>query len=296
MQKVSVIIPNYNYGRFLRQAITSALGQTAKPREVIVVDDGSTDDSREIIRSFGDAIIAIDQKNAGVAAARNTGAEIATGNLLAFLDADDYWYCDKVEKQLQKFSSDPEIGFVHCGSTYVDVNGSRSHDYVEGAEGWVAEALLKFEPAVIANTLVIKSEAFAKVGGFDINRNLHPSEDWDLCYRLAREYKVGFVREPLHFYRQHGSGGHNNIERMERASLIAYEKVFRNNENEVQRLRREAYGNLYSILAGSYYHSGKIGKSIVCGLKSIIYHPLTAGRLIGFPFRVGGRIFQRRHS
>ena len=293
MQKVSVVIPNYNYGRFLRQAVQSVLDQSIKAHEIIVVDDGSTDESKAIIRSFGNSIIAIEQNNAGVAAARNKGSEIATGGLLAFLDADDYWHTEKLEKQMQKFSSDPEVGFVHCGSTYVDEAGAPLKDYVEGEEGWVAEAVLKFEPVVIANTLVIKREMFTKIGGFDTNRELHPSEDWDLCYRLSRVCKLGFVREPLLYYRQHGSGGHTNIARMERAMLIAFEKAFQDPASEIQSLKREAYANLYLVLAGSYYHAGSVVKSIVSSIKAVVQNPISASRLFTFPFRKTKRLLAK---
>lgn len=296
MQKVSVIIPNYNYGRFLRQAIQSALDQSLKPHEIIVVDDGSTDDTKEVLISFGDKIIEIDQTNKGVAAARNKGAEIATGEFLAFLDADDYWHCEKLENQMEKFRLDAEIGFVHCGLTNVDENGERIDDHLSGEEGWVADSLLKFQEVVIANTIVVKREVFTKVGGYDTNRDLHPSEDWDLCYRLARECKLGFVREPLLYYRHHGQGGHTNIARMERAMLIAFEKAFRDPAREIQQVRGEAYGNLYLILAGSYYHSGFLGKSIASGLKGLKYDPRIAARLFGFPFRSVGRFFQSRSN
>ena len=285
--KVSVIIPNYNYGRFLRQAIQSAFDQTLKPHEILVVDDGSTDDSKEILREFGDKIIVIEQANEGVAAARNKGAEIATGDLLAFLDADDFWHPEKLEKQMEKFHSDIEIGFVHCGLANVDENGVHIDDYFSGDEGWVAETLLKFQPAVIANTIVVKRQLFTKIGGYDTNRDLHPSEDWDLCCRLAHECKLGFVREPLLYYRQHGKGGHTNIARMERAMLIAFEKAFRDPAMEIQQFRNKAYGNLCLVLAGSYYHSGYIGRSILSGLKGLAYDPRIAARLLGFPFRAG---------
>src|SRR5262245_58814803 len=112
MRTVSVIIPNYNYGRFLREALDSALNQTLPPLEVIVVDDGSTDESPEILESYGDRIRVIRQKNQGVGIARNTGAEAARGELLAFLDADDYWFPQKLEKQVEKINSDPELGMV----------------------------------------------------------------------------------------------------------------------------------------------------------------------------------------
>lgn len=294
MNGVSVIIPNYNYGRYLRQAVQSALDQSHRPREVIVVDDGSTDDSKEILRSFGDSIRVVEQSNEGVAAARNKGCEIATGEILAFLDADDFWHTEKLEKQMRTFRSDPEIGFVHCGLTNVDENGCLLDEYLLGEEGWVADELLKFRPVAIANTIIVKRELFTKIGGYDMNRDLHPSEDWDLCYRFSRECKLGFVREPLHYYRQHGRGGHTNIARMERAMLIAFGKAFLDPANEIQRLRGEAYGNLYLVLAGSYYHSGHMGKSIVSGLKGLIHNPLTATKFFGFPFRLTKKMFQSR--
>ena len=292
MQKVSVIIPNYNYGRFLRQAIESALDQSFPPHEVIVVDDGSTDESREVLDSFGDAIIAVDQTNAGVAAARNKGAEIATGEYFAFLDADDFWHREKLEKQMDKFRLDDDIGFVHCALTNVDEKGVRIDDHLVGKEGWVGDELLRFQEVVVANTIVVKRDVFAKVGGYDTTRELHPSEDWDLCYRLTRECKLGFVREPLLYYRHHGKGGHTNIARMERAMLIAFEKAFRDPAPEIQRLKSEAYGNLYMVLAGSYYHSGEIAKSVVSALRGVSHNPMRAKRVFGFPLRLAGRIFR----
>ncbi len=294
MPKVSVIIANYNYGRFLRQSVESALGQSLRPHEVIVVDDGSTDDSIEILRSFGDSVITVEQANAGVGAARNKGAETATGDFLAFLDSDDYWHAEKLEKQLRKFSSDPEFGFVQCGLTNVDENGNTLDDYLTGEEGSIADKLLRFQPVVIANTIVVKRGLFHDIGGYDTNRDLHPSEDWDLCYRLALKSKVGFVREPLHFYRHHGRGGHTNIARMERAMLIAYQKAFSSSSMDVNGYRNEAYANLYMVLAGSYYHCGQLAKSVVCGVKSIAYKPSMAGRLFAFPFRRAGNRGQGR--
>ncbi|MCC7306770.1 MAG: glycosyltransferase family 2 protein, partial [Acidobacteria bacterium] len=182
MGKVSVIIPTYNYGRFLREAVDSALGQTVAPHEVIVVDDGSTDDSAQILASYGDRISHVRQQNQGVGAARNKGAEVATGEFLAFLDADDYWALTKLEKQLAKFAEDPDIGLVHCGYQNVDSYGNLLDKNLNGSGGWVAEKLLRFEPSTTApgGTTLIKREAFRDVGGYDTNPDLHPSEDWDI--------------------------------------------------------------------------------------------------------------------
>jgi len=105
MAPISVIIPTYNHCRFLVSAIDSALSQTLKPSEVIVVDDGSTDETSNLLNAYEGKIRVVRQKNQGVAAARNRGAEIATGEYLAFLDADDLWLPRKLEMQLNRFES-----------------------------------------------------------------------------------------------------------------------------------------------------------------------------------------------
>src|SRR4028119_1786662 len=113
---VSVIIPNYNYGRFLSEAINSVLAQTCLNVEIIVVDDGSTDNSLEILAAYEKkGVKIIQQTNRGVGAARNAGADKSSGDLLAFLDADDIWLPQKLEKQIERLLSDKEFGFITCG-------------------------------------------------------------------------------------------------------------------------------------------------------------------------------------
>jgi glycosyltransferase involved in cell wall biosynthesis len=294
MKTVSVIIPNYNYGRFLREAIDSALGQTHPPHEVIVIDDGSTDESREILESYGMRIRVHYQQNEGVGAARNKGAEMATGEVLAFLDADDLWAPAKIEKQLADLESKPNVGLVHCGLQYIDENGRQGDEYLVGREGEVAEDLLRFEPVISGpgGTSLIPRSVFLGVGGYDTNKDLHPSEDWELSYRIATKYRFAFVPEPLLFYRQHGSGGHTNIPRMERAMLIAYGKAFADCSEDIRRIRRECYGNFYMVLAGSYFHSGNVIKSITSVIRGLVYHPANISRLLGFPFRAARRVLR----
>src|SRR5947209_13220762 len=105
---VSVIIPTYNHGRFIADAIESVLAQTYPVSEIIVVDDGSTDETQEVVEKFGEKVRYIEQANAGVSAARNTGIENSDGDLVAFLDADDTWLPEKIEKQVAKFGADKQ--------------------------------------------------------------------------------------------------------------------------------------------------------------------------------------------
>jgi glycosyltransferase involved in cell wall biosynthesis len=283
MKKVSVVIPNYNYGRYISDAIDSAFGQTLKPHEVIVVDDGSTDDSLEVLKKFEGRITVIRQTNQRAAGARNAGAKAATGEFLAFLDADDYWHPQKLEKQIEKIEGDPEVGLVHCGMLYVDQEGNEISEHLEGQEGWVAEKLLKFQPVIIGpgSSTLVRKDVFQDVGGYDTD--LQNSEDWDFSLRVAKKYKFAFVEEPLVYYRQHGSGKHSNIERMERSMRRAYDKAF--SASEFQYMQRECFGNFYMIVAGSYFHAGDVPKSVLSGLKALYYNPRTIKRLAEFPLR-----------
>lgn len=110
---VSILINNYNYGRFLRQAIDSALAQTYRPLEVIVVDDGSADDSRQIIAEYGDKVVAVLKQNGGQASAFNAGYLASRGALICFLDSDDYWAPDKVQTVVDAWRSDPDAVLVY---------------------------------------------------------------------------------------------------------------------------------------------------------------------------------------
>ena len=110
---VTVVVPAYNSSAFLRQAVDSALGQTYPFVEVIVVDDGSTDGTTEVVAGYGSKIVFIHQRNAGVAAARNTALRVARGELVAYLDADDVWDPDKVRRQVEFLAAHPECGLVH---------------------------------------------------------------------------------------------------------------------------------------------------------------------------------------
>jgi glycosyltransferase involved in cell wall biosynthesis len=147
---VTVIIPTYNYGRFVADAIASVLAQTYAVFEIVVVDDGSTDETEEVVKTFGERVRYIKQQNAGVSAARNAGIEVSSGDLIAFLDADDTWLPEKIEKQVAKFAEDAEIGLVHCGMReFDDHTGETIELHLDGDEGWVAEDIALGEKSVI---------------------------------------------------------------------------------------------------------------------------------------------------
>lgn len=283
---VSVIVPNYNYERYLREAIDSALAQTYPHIEIIVVDDGSQDNSREILKSYGDKIRTFVQQNAGVSAARNNGVKNCSGKYVAFLDADDVWLPQKIEKQVELFEREKDLGLVHVGVEEFDANGNTLKKRLEGMSGDVSQEFLLFERPVVlggGSGLMLPREVFDEVGGFDLN--LQTSADWDLFYRVSRNYKLGFVPEVLLRYRMHGSNMHGNIERMEREMLYGFEKAFRENLSDLQSIKRKAYGNLHKTLAGSYFHAGKYGNFLRQSVKSLCMNPSNILYFVGFPVR-----------
>ena len=286
--KVSVVIPTYNYGRFIAEAVESVLAQTYPIAEIIVVDDGSTDDTETVVRTFGEKVRYVRQTNEGVCSARNRGINSSNGDMIAFLDADDIWLPEKIEKQLARFAEDPEIGLVHCGLREFDTaTGETIAMHLDGDEGWVAEDLALCEKPVIqgpGGSIMVRRHVFDEVGGFD--RRLKIYEDWEFCLRVARKFKVGFVPEALVNYRSHGVNAHLNVEEMERSTLIAWAKAFDTDDPAICRLRRRSYGNLHKILAGSYLQSGRYWGFMRNLIASLWFRPSYLGLYLS---RAAGR-------
>ncbi len=272
--QVSVVIPNYNYAHYLRGAIDSALGQTYSDIEIIVVDDGSKDDSISVIEAYGDRITAIRQKNQGVAAARNRGVASSTGEYIAFLDADDAWLPTKVEKQVAKFAESSNFGLVHVGVDEVDPNGRSLVHRLEGVEGDVSKILVMLGREGVlggGSGAMIRRAVFEEIRGFD--ERLSTSADWDLFYRISEISQVGFVPELLVKYRVHGTNMHANVGVLEHDMMLAFEKAFAAPRPEIAAVKRKAYGSLYQILAGSYFRAGKYGSFVSNSIRSLIHVP-----------------------
>lgn len=283
---VSAIIPNYNYARYVGEAVESALSQTYSNIEVIVVDDGSTDNSLEVLAQYRDRIKIIRQENSGVSVARNRGVAESSGDYIAFLDADDVWLPEKIEKQVRRIQSEDSIGIVHVGVIDIDASGKELATHLNGMEGEVASELMMFERAVIlggGSGVMIPRKVFDKVSGFD--EALSTSADWDLYFRISCDFSVGFIGEPLLKYRLHGSNMHSNVSRMEREMLFAYEKFFSRTSSEIGRNASKAYGSLYRMLSGSYFRSGKYVSFIRTALLSCFNDPRSIAYFIKFPVR-----------
>jgi len=199
---VSVIIPTYNRAWVLREAIDSVLAQEFKDFELIVVDDGSTDNTGEILGSYEQDILVVRQPNKGVSAARNRGIAAAAGRLIAFLDSDDLWLPRKLSSQVGFFNSNPAAVINQTEEIWVRngvrVNPKTRHHKFSGMIFERSLALCLVSPSAV----MIKKNLFSEVGVFD--ENLPACEDYDLWLRISCRYPVHLIETPLIMKR----GGH----------------------------------------------------------------------------------------
>jgi len=273
MPLVTCVIPSFNYARYLRIAVDSALAQTHRPMEVIVVDDGSTDESGDILQSYGDRIRAFRQENRGVSVARNRGISEARGDFVGFLDADDRWHPAKIERQLA-LMADPEVGLVHCWVREVDVDGNAVREVRGGTAGWLLERHALIESTVLGggSGALVRRACFDELGAFD--PVLSTSADWDMWRRIMTKYKVDLVREPLIDYRSHPSAMHRNIALFEHDMMHAFDSMFADPAAAAARAHKaRSYATLYAILAGDYYLSGKRRLAARYAVKSVALDP-----------------------
>jgi len=202
--KVSVIIPTYNRGWILREAIDSVLSQKFSDYELIVVDDGSTDDTRIILDSYGQDIIVLRQPNQGVSAARNRGIAESCAQLISFLDSDDLWLPQKLARQVAFFQTNPDVLICQTEETWVRngvrVNPKKRHRKLSGMIFEPSLALCLVSPSAV----MIRKPLFDTVGLFD--ESLPACEDYDLWLRISCQYPVFLIDEPLIIKR----GGHQD--------------------------------------------------------------------------------------
>lgn len=184
---ISCIIPVFNCEKYLAEALESVFAQTYSPLEVIVVDDGSTDDTCEIIAAFASWIKYFRQPNAGPAAARNQGIKLAKGRFLAFLDADDCWHPEKLSRQMEAFQANTELEV--CVS---HIQNFQSDELKGSTEDELASRHFRPFPGNVCPTLLAKKEVFEKTGLFD--ETLRTGEDLDWFLRAK---DAGIVKEML---------------------------------------------------------------------------------------------------
>lgn len=256
MPKVTVVIPAYNAMTYLPETLDSILNQTFTDFEVLIVNDGSTDQIAAWAAEISDTRVkVISQENQGLPGARNTGITHAKGEFVAFLDADDLWESTKLKKQVDCLDSKPEVGLVYTWTLLVDQQGKSTGTVTAShVEGNVWEKLLLGDVVGSGSSAMIRRNCFETVGLFDTE--LSSIEDCDMWVRIAAHYPLAVIKEVLVYYRQHPSNMSRDYDRMMQNSRLKIEKKFKNVPFEFLYLRPRAYGHAFLWLAWKIVFDG----------------------------------------
>ena len=263
-QGIDVIIPVYNGAAFIKDAIISVANQTYRPNQIVVVDDGSTDDTQKIVfdckGELSITVIYIKQDNGGLSSARNTGIMACVSQYIAFLDADDIWEPDKLRKQIQIFNQSKykNLGVVYCDYSNIDLAGHPLDNFPcykldTSIQGNVSEQLLINN--VIASSgsgVLIKRECFERVGVFD--EVLPTCEDWDMWMRISKFYEYDYVNERLTKLRRNPNSMSKNHLQMMIGRVLVWNKIFERKWINT-RVLQEIYNVLFlNVLTEEIWH------------------------------------------
>ncbi len=291
---VSAVIPTFNYGRYVTEAVDSALAQTHRNLEIIVVDDGSTDDTRERLAGYRDRIIYVFQKNQGLSAARNTGIRHARGEWIALLDSDDVWHPQKTDIQLRAAKRFTGVGLI--GSPSASIMWPEVE--TEAAARLLSQRDFLLSGRIGPSGALIYRSCFDRVGLFDTA--LRSCEDRDMWLRLSVEYPAMLVLSPCWWYRRHSTQMSRRATPMYLNHLAVLEKFFRRH-GELCHLQSLGEAYMYLDASWCYFEEGDRRRAIAYLLRSFARRPLGIHDELSKPFHrckaltrfvLGDRVFQ----
>lgn len=275
---VSIIIPAYNTELYIEETIRSVLIQSYSNLECIIIDDGSTDNLEYIVKNIqkkDNRLLYKKQENKGVSSARNHGFELSNGEYIAFLDADDLWSTDRIEKMVNVFkTNDTSVGLVHSDMAFINSKSQLTGEVNTGLSGNVLDDLLLWEQCVIPapSSVLIKRSVIDNIGGF--NETLSNSADQEFFFRIANKYTILRLPEPLGFYRKHSSNMSNNAFLIESDQIKTYkiannQRLFKN-----KKFRKRCFSNMHLTIAACHWNDSKhYGRSLFYLFLSIIEYP-----------------------
>ncbi len=280
MSKVSVIIPAYNSARFLPETIESVLAQTYKDYEIIVVDDGSTDNTREILAPYFDKIKYIYQQNQGAAKARNTAIKHSQGEYIAFLDADDVWLPEKLHIQVDYLNNNPEIAMVYSLSLSINIDGKQIGKKSRHRNLYSGDIFNKLfvKNFFTTSTVVVRKRVLNTIGLFD--ESLINSQDRDLWLRITREFRVSGIDKHLCKYRQTpGSLSKKNRENVFKFRRLVIEQHYKASQESSRPiapvLYKKALARLFFRIGKQYLAWGDRQKALENFFLSLKYRPFN---------------------
>jgi len=271
-KKVSVIIPTYNRASLVKEAIESVLSQTYDNFEIIVIDDGSTDNTRELLGPYKNKINYIFMKNMGVSAARNEGIKKSKGDYITFLDSDDLWSANKLEEEIKYFDENPKAKVCYTDEIWfrngARVNPRKKHYKPSG------EIFLELLPLcrISASSIMIKREVIEDIGLFD--DTMPVCEDYDYWLRIALKYTICFIDQPL-IIKRNGLG--QNLSQMycgmDMFRVKSMENILKNNK-VINEYKKEIFNEIIKkskILKGGAIKRGKMFRFIKYFYKNLYY-------------------------
>lgn len=265
---ISVVIPSFNSARFVVQAVQSALAQTYSPVEIIVIDDGSSDNTQVVLDPFFERIRYVYQSNGGLSKARNRGIEEARGELIAFLDADDQWLPEKLTKQWECLQVNSSAALVHTDTYQLyELNGKQFHVSL-GKERFSGSCFPEFfwGNRVTVSTVLVTRPCLDQVGTFDEDIRGASTQDLDLWLRIARRYPLAYVSEPLVLYRHHVANGSRD------------QRMMLEDEYYVLAKTLKADAALWSILGRDRVHRRMCELALEAGYSNVDVDDLTRAR------------------
>jgi glycosyltransferase involved in cell wall biosynthesis len=274
MPKVSVVIPVYNAMRYLPETLDSVLAQTFTDFEILIINDGSTDNIIEwAIKITDPRVEIISQVNQGVSIARNTGIHNAQGEYIAFLDADDLWKPTKLEKQVSCLDRSPEVGLVYTWTLLINEIGEPiSIKYTSNHEGNIWQHILIGDIVCSGSSAMVRKSCFEKSGEFD--PALSSAADFDMWTRIAQYYNFSVIKDFLLLYRRTSSSMSRNSLKMIQDLQLTYEKRFQSAPPELMHLKNIAYAGMYRNLAWESMYAGNYEEANnYC--KQAIFHDST---------------------
>lgn len=293
---ISVVTPAFNAAPYLAQAIDSVLAQTIGDLEIIVVDDGSTDDTARVAAAYGSRVLYLYQSNQGVSTARNRGLKHCRGDLVGFLDADDTWMPQKIKRQLEALTAAPHARMCYTARLVTDRDLKPISIEFSSRKASALEDLLLLGNVVGSpSSPLIDRRLLLEVGGFDPAYS--HCADWELWVRLAGKTEFLYLPEPLVTYRQHGGNMSRQIETLERESRSLLEAAFDDPElpPAMRALRARSMGRNWMILAGAYFNAQRYTDFGRCAARALLMDPFQVRRLLSFPRRrlAGGSDWRR---
>jgi len=248
MSQISVVIPAYNAQHTILETINSVLQQTFSDWELIVINDGSTDKTLEVLETIKDARLKVySYENGGLPTARNRGIDLAKGEFISFVDADDLWTPDKLELQLQALEQNLSAGVAYSWTICMDNNGNSFHPGVaESFQGNVYANLLVGNFIASGSNVLIRKQAIESVGYFD--ENLKSCEDWDYWLRLATQWDFVVVPKPQIIYRLSPGAMSSKLDVMEKYQTLVLERAFASAPLELQYLKNQGFAYIYLFM------------------------------------------------